>query len=105
MWKRDVMDRRVTVTLNGRDLISNTPAVGRYLMQNQELRVVDEGDPSDVEWMNRQWTGEGIEVLWFEKLDHAQVFDSKSDRRKLVDVVRAYSIMGKEEVENGHVVP
>ena len=106
MWKRDVEDRRVSVMLSGKDLISNTSVVGRYLMQRgQEARDEDDApnDDDDDEWKNRKWTGQGIEVLWFEKLDHAQVFDSKSDRRRLVDVARAYCTLGKEG-ENGSIM-
>ena len=48
-------------------------------------------------WKTRPWKGQGLEILWFEDLDHAQVFDSKRDRRKLVNVVRAYCLSGSNE--------
>lgn len=71
--------RRVTVSMSGQDLIVDTEAVGRYL--------------SDVEgnWESRKWWGKGTDLLWFPRLDHAQVFDSKADRKILTDVVKHYS--------------
>ncbi|MCJ1358971.1 MAG: hypothetical protein MMC33_008971 [Icmadophila ericetorum] len=46
----------------------------------------------DDNWKFRPWKGKGLDILWFEDLDHAQVFDSKRNRRKLVDIVRAYCL-------------
>lgn len=88
LWKRDIEGRLVTVSLSGQDLISNTQAVGEYLIRGPEQEVRDD------KWKERRWAGEGLDVLWFEKLDHAQIFDSKGDRRKLVDVVRSYCRKG-----------
>jgi hypothetical protein len=31
LWKKDIGDRKVTVSLTGRDLMVNTEAAGRYL--------------------------------------------------------------------------
>lgn len=47
-------------------------------------------DEVEEEWKHREWKGEGTEVLWFAKLDHAQVFDKKSSRRRVIDVVKKY---------------
>ena len=71
--------RRVTVSMSGQDLIVDTEAVGRYL--------ADAGG----NWTQRKWRGKGLDLLWFPKLDHAQVFDLKQNRKVLTDVVRAYS--------------
>ncbi|PVH92971.1 hypothetical protein DM02DRAFT_542458, partial [Periconia macrospinosa] len=35
-------------------------------------------------------TGNGLDVLWFPELDHGQVFDKKSTRATLVDIIRSY---------------
>jgi hypothetical protein len=101
LWREDVVGRNVTVTLGGQDLIVNTRAVGRYLSDDspeggrwssawrdgeEEVREVGRGE----EWMGRPWSGEGLDVLWYEGLDHAQVFARRSDYGKLVDVVRSY---------------
>ncbi len=76
--------RRLTVSMSGQDLIVDTETVGRYLAGG------------DGNWTNRKWRGKGIDLLWFPRLDHAQVFDSKDDRKILTDVVRQYSERGGE---------
>ena len=89
LWKSDIQDRLVTVALSGQDLITNTKAVGHYLVHDRMDMSQDDS------WKEQAWEGRGLDVLWFEKLDHAQVFDSKTNRRKLVDVVQAYCLRGK----------
>ncbi|CAG8971438.1 hypothetical protein HYALB_00002021 [Hymenoscyphus albidus] len=122
LWKKDLEGRKVTASLSGKDLIVDTLAVGRYLSDqpksttipyrdNPEMASTQDADENstvrlrtnensthvdtnDEEWQSRPWKGTGIEVLWFKDLDHAQVFDSKICRRRLIDVIRAYSESG-----------
>jgi len=47
-------------------------------------------EPKEEEWKRRPWKGEGIDLLWFSDLDHAQVFDKPETRRKLIDCIRTY---------------
>lgn len=114
VWKEDLgLDhRRVTVSLAGRDLIVDTEAVGRYLAADSSTRNSD--DETDVEddhsdqnvgderallagegWKHMHWRGEGLETIWFEHLDHAQVFDKAITRARLVHVLRTYSDVGE----------
>ena len=86
IWKSDIKDRRTTVALSGKDLIVDTEAVGRYLVAD------DSGTVPEENWKDRKWKGRGLDILWFEDLDHAQVFDSKANCKILVDVVRGYSL-------------
>ena len=83
LWKHELRGRNVTVSLSGRDLIVNTVTVARYL--------AGEDDLIEDQWRYRGWKGQGLDVVWFEELDHAQVFDKRKNRQKLVDIVRAYS--------------
>lgn len=87
LWKENIQGHRVTVSLSGKDLIIDTEAVGRYLAQ--------EGNemPASEEWKCREWKGKELDILWFDKLDHAQVFDSRYNRAILVNVIREYSYM------------
>lgn len=87
--------RQVTVSLASRDLIVNTEAVGRYLAQDGD------GKPTTEEWKHREWKGKGLDILWFEDLDHAQVFDSRRNCEILAQVVRQYSWMGRRGKSNG----
>ncbi|KAG9249074.1 hypothetical protein BJ878DRAFT_150702 [Calycina marina] len=47
-------------------------------------------EQGEEEWKNRPWRGDGIDVLWFSGLDHAQVFDKPATRRRLINCIRAY---------------
>lgn len=111
MWKEDAEDlikdgRQITVSLGGRDLIVNTEAVGRYLAGSAAARAEATGmgsahvkekeicaDRKKDAWKDNVWKGAGLDVLWFDDLDHAQVFDTKATRARLVKVVRKYCKM------------
>jgi pimeloyl-ACP methyl ester carboxylesterase len=141
LWKRDIGDRPITVSLAERDLIVDTAAVGAYLAtHNDELAsgkkrsvnvvngnvcekvisgygteyknphqrpnghanghdqkkgwTVSRNSPNVddcAEWKDRNWVGEGLDLTWFRKLDHAQVFDSAHTRKPLIDAISEYS--------------
>ena len=78
--------RQVTVSLASRDLIVDTEAVGRYLAQDGYSK------PTMEDWKRRKWEGKGLDILWFDDLDHAQVFDSRRNCEILAQVVRQYSL-------------
>lgn len=84
VWKEDFGDRRVTVVLSGKDLIVNTNHVGAYLVD------ADPVSRAKGTWKSREWTGKGLDVLWFEDLDHAGVFDAKKNRAKVLNAIREY---------------
>lgn len=125
IWKKDVIGRKVTISLGGRDLIVNSEAVGQYwsapvsayenslLERHPANSPVDEGILIDIEdeevedvrarsverdtnvqdsqeWKYREWTGSGSEVVWFDDLDHAQVFDRASTRLTIIEKIRTY---------------
>jgi pimeloyl-ACP methyl ester carboxylesterase len=81
LWKEEISGRRATVALMGRDLIMNTDSVGRYLCNDSK---------GNGAWKSKSWTGEGLDVLWYNDLDHAQVFDRAIDRSLLVKAINSY---------------
>jgi hypothetical protein len=87
LWKEDLRYRRVTVVLGGKDLIVDTEAVAAYLMG------AEYGRHEMGSWRNGVWKGNELDVLLFRDLDHSQVFDKKSTRMRLVDIVRKYCMM------------
>lgn len=108
IWRKDVKDfvnegKRLTVSLAGKDLIVNTEAVGRYLANisdNEEERCgsgavednkhcISQRSTGDA-WKEKKWEGNGLDVLWFDQLDHGQVFDKNMMRARLVGVVQRY---------------
>lgn len=97
LWKHDMDGRQVTVSLASRDLIVGTEAVGRYLAQDGDSK------PTTEEWKHREWKGKGLDILWFDDVDHAQVFDSRRNREILAQVVRQYSSMGRQGKPGGAV--
>ena len=90
--------RQVTVCLAARDLIVDTEAVGRYLTQDGDGKATTE------DWKHGEWKGKGLDILWFDNLDHAQVFDSRQNCETLAQVVRQYSLMGRLEKCKGVAV-
>lgn len=89
LWKEDIKNKDVTLILSGRDLIVDTSAVGHY------LTGVDDSSMT-ADWKQRPWQGEGLDLIWFEDLDHAQVFDAKRNYDVLVRVIVDYSRKGAE---------
>lgn len=83
IWKEDLGGRDFTVVLSGRDLIIDTETVGRYLA-GRDL------SDSDGSWKEAPWTGKGVDVLWLENVDHAQAFDTRRNREKMLRALQDY---------------
>ena len=91
LWKHDLQGRRVTVVLSGQDLIVATEAVGQYLKGGKRQGLESE---MVADWKTEPWQGTGLDVLWFQDLDHAQVFDTKATRNRVLTAARAYCSPG-----------
>lgn len=96
LWKEDIEGHQVTVSLSGKDLIVDSEAVGRYLTKGVDM-------PTSEEWKCLEWEGKGLDILWFEELDHAQVFDSRRSCEILVNVIREYSLVKTRPQSNGRI--
>jgi pimeloyl-ACP methyl ester carboxylesterase len=113
LWKEDLglkgeddkkEGRKVTVVLSGKDIIVDAEAVGRYLTSSSldgtpsyaKMAALTNGETKEGarDWKSRPWTGSGLEVLWFEQLDHAQVFDTTETRKPVIKAISAYSGSG-----------
>lgn len=109
LWRDRIMEltqkgTRVTASLASKDLIVDTESVGMYLTENQVPDPVLKTDSDGrhhmelqppkapvTHWKQRPWRGAGLDVMWWEGLDHAEVFDKFATRAKLVDVLVEYS--------------
>ena len=96
LWKDDLQGRNTTVALSGKDIIAPTTIVGRYLFTNTPSRNRSETQGSDQDdlddaWKESAWRGEGLDVLWFEQCDHAELFDKRRDFDKVVNAINTYS--------------
>ena len=109
LWKErlvELMDRgmKCTVSLASDDLIVDTKAVAEYLLKGElpdpvlvgenehtKMKLKDHESDTVDRLRERPWRGTGLDVLWFDDLDHAQVFDEKRTRAKLVHALVEYS--------------
>lgn len=87
LWKEDIQGHQVTVVLAGRDLIVDTKAVAAYLTGADDWMLETGGK-------DRRLEGDALNMVWFQDLDHGQVFDKRRTRQLLVDIMRRYSREG-----------
>lgn len=98
LWREDILnflkkgkDKRVVVCLAGRDLIVDTKSVRGYLGWTDGENGLDEG----VQWEQEGKKGErmrkkldnGVEVVWYPSLDHAQMFESRERLGPVLNVI------------------
>ena len=93
LWKEDIVDLRMTVTLSGRDIIVPTKAVWDYLTDSRSnldqcsstvaLEQQHEGDATE-------WSDEIRNVTWFRNFNHADLFATKAARRGVAELIRRY---------------
>lgn len=88
LFKEELAGVRAAVALAADDQIVHAEEVRRYL--------TGEDAPTP------RWERDGLEVLWFPKLDHAVVFEAKRDWMALVDVVQKFCKGRAAVEENGH---
>ena len=80
--------------LSERDIVVDAEAVGRYLVRGKGVRAVD--DHRSDEWKRWAWKGKGLDILWFDGLNHAKLFDATADREILIRVLMNYCKNGYE---------
>jgi len=103
LWREDVEQRaiapggpqnRCTLTLAGKDIITDTNTLGCYLTRSQvnDEPWYEQENALNDEWKGSNWTGKApLEVIWFPELNHAEVFDDAKDRKVLFQVLEMYS--------------
>ncbi|EJF66356.1 hypothetical protein DICSQDRAFT_166050 [Dichomitus squalens LYAD-421 SS1] len=79
LWKEDIEGRNVAVVLSELDQIVDAKEVRQYLTDE----VTDEP--------KFRWQKEGLEVLWYRGIDHAQVFDTKTRRGPLISILQSFA--------------
>ncbi|KAG6012068.1 hypothetical protein E4U54_007751 [Claviceps lovelessii] len=80
--------RKVAVSLSGRDLIVDTASVATYLTSKPHFIMTDGaiGVPEGYS----QVSSNEVDVMVFPNLDHAQVFDRKYARDRVVQLIHTY---------------
>ncbi|KAI0474694.1 hypothetical protein F4859DRAFT_76418 [Xylaria cf. heliscus] len=86
--------RKVIVCLAERDLIVDTPSVLQYLLNDEDWVTVENVPDKDGPNGTKEFECNGIQVVWFNGLDHAQVFDGKKTSARLATVTRGSCARG-----------
>ena len=92
LWKEDIPDLPLTVTLSGRDLIVPKEAVWRYLTGSEIHDISSEG-MGELGQHTREVKQGPLRVLCFDELDHAGLFASKGNCRGVAQIAMEYSRM------------
>lgn len=87
LWKEDIQGHQTTVVLAGKDLIVDTKVVAAYLTGADDWTLETGG-------RDGRLGDDALNVMWFQDLDHGQVFDKERTRRELVGTVRRYCAQG-----------
>ncbi|KAH8812367.1 hypothetical protein F5884DRAFT_785191 [Xylogone sp. PMI_703] len=90
LWKEDLEGRRWTILLSELDIIVAAEAIGSYLTRPDGVTALDD-DRLGSEWKTTKWTGGKLDVIWLKGLNHAEVFDTKRDRKMVIDIAMNYS--------------
>lgn len=86
LWKDDIPNLPLTVTLSGKDLIVPKEAVWKYLTGSEVYDVPVEG-PGEMAQRTREAEQGLMKVVWFDEFDHAGLFASRGARRGLARTV------------------
>ena len=89
LWKEDIADLPLTVTLSGKDLIVPKEAVWRYLTGSTVHETSTHAE-TDLDQRTKQFERGQMTVLWFEDFDHAGLFASKGACRGVARLTAEY---------------
>jgi pimeloyl-ACP methyl ester carboxylesterase len=101
LWKDELPGRRTTVLLSGKDIIVDTEGLGNYLAANLLATdpTMDEGY-SALSWKNREWRIDGLNIFWYDELNHAEIFDTRKDIKPLIEVITSYTAKVASQVDD-----
>ena len=97
LWKEDLVGEQVAIVLSGRDQIVDAREVRQYLTDSSTTEEEEcaeghrDGDGGGDGPKFHRWQKDGLRVLWYRDLDHAQVFDTRARRRPVVDVLHEFA--------------
>ena len=90
LWKEDLKGRRWTIMLSELDIIVAADAIGQYLTRPKGVKALEDKRDGST-WKTTKWTGGPLDVMWLKGLNHAEVFDTKRDRKMVIDIALSYS--------------
>lgn len=97
LWKNDLLSHHATIFLNGKDSIINAPLVYEYLHSTgggegvntkcvsfHSDNIPADNDSETAVPKRDHWGDDRLKVVWSPNLDHGQIFDKPSWRKRLV---------------------
>ncbi len=122
LWKEDLQcgggneieHKATTVVLSGKDDIVDVHCVKQYLSSSS---IAEYDAQNGIIWKANgsrmgsrfniaqdeksrmdtiEWIGSGLELIWFERFHHGQVFDFENARKSVIRAIRAYSCRAQE---------
>lgn len=96
MWKEDMRGRVMTVALADEDIIMDTFALREYLVDDDVLntRAHNARELLQKEGIGRYHRSKederGVDIIWYDGLNHAEIWDSAKDWRPLVEILHRY---------------
>ncbi|KAH6716861.1 hypothetical protein BKA61DRAFT_312703 [Leptodontidium sp. MPI-SDFR-AT-0119] len=97
LWKEDLRGRRWTIMLSELDIVVAADAIRKYLTRPGEVKALED-DREGSEWKTTKWTGGELDVMWLKGLNHAEVFDTKRERKMMIDIALSYSAGERRKV-------
>ena len=101
LWREDVGDLPLTVTLSGQDIIVPTEAVWNYLTDSSPKTRASPSLDGNSDEDTFEFEKDSLNVVWFEKFNHAGLFNSKGARRALAKAVMGYCEQSPDTIANG----
>ena len=90
LWKDELVGRRWTIMLSELDIIVASEAIGSYLSRPEGVKALEDKRQAG-DWKTTHWTGGDLDVIWLKGLNHAEVFDTRRDRKMVIDIAMNYS--------------
>lgn len=95
LWRDEMKDRTITVVLAGGDIVLDPYALVKYLSESPELKTQFLKRP-DFERAQGISGAAELNILWYDKLNHSEVFDSASAWKPLVEILHRYCRLLKQ---------
>ena len=92
LWKDEMRGRTIMIALAGEDIIMDTFALQDYLSGDDELKVRSYKS-EDLLCDGRDHGTSGLDIVWFDGLNHSEMFESAKDWRPLVATLHRYCRM------------
>src|ERR1700761_2075530 len=89
LWKDEIKGRPMIVVLSEKDIIVDTPRLLKYLTSDSELGARVYSSKNYPHSHKNLGLG-GLDILWYDQINHAEVFDTAKNRRLLVEVLNWY---------------